>query len=1775
MEGRSATRRKDMGNTMKNELIRRLAVALLALALILCPAALAQSYTAGAMRLLHCEGTVEILDAAGSPRFIMENARFDSGETLVTGEDGVAAVGLDADRIVSLDSNSRVIFEKQGGAMKLTLAEGALLLDVQKKLDPNETLDIQTSTMTVGIRGTIVYLKEEAGAADDGVRSTLGVVEGTAELTYLNPNGVRQTVPVSAGEVATLTGVSAAEPVTDVLVKPLTPQDVPGFVTNLPDALSDMRRRVEEVINPLAEEGGSPDYPASGSWTWDDPVTLVAQSASKLYDGQPLTRPSDVLVYGLPAQCTIRVTASGSQTDAGESTNRVDKYQIYNAAGMDVTSHFTNVQEVNGRLVVDPAPLTVWTGSAEKVYDGTPLTNPEAGVTARPGYEKNTTPWRNLSYVQTTAIDAQVLLGMCGVTWVHGTNPLTGDTNEIALRAGEKLTVVLNDEGDAQSIEFKIEKLSVEEIPEEALRLYARNPEVLKQACLDAGWDPEALAERIAQLAEQDDALVSRHGLDVSDEEAGRLMVDCTDVRITVDTKITNYDDRPLGSDEAHFTPVHVPEDIVVTATGRRTEVGQSPNFYEITWGDSDPRCYRLSEELGTLTVTPSEEDPEVDDAVTLTADSASKVYDGAPLTADGFTATGLPEGYTATAVTEGSQTDAGTGENSIASYNILDAGGEDVTEQFTNVVTESGTLEVTPAGVTIATGSETKPYDGRPLTCDEAAITGLVAGETATITATGSITDVGTATNTYAIDWGETDKSNYTVTESLGTLEVTTNDVEITLTSASGSKVYDGMPLNNNSFTATGLPDGVTATAFASDVQIDVGSGPNLFHDWAIVDGDGNEVTDFFTNIHIVEGTVTVTPAEVTVTTGSESKVFDGKPLTGGGATITGLVKGESATVTATGTITDVGSAENTYAIDWGETRKENYTISESLGTLEVTPLAVSFDLGGYTAEYCGDALLPDGPSSGDATGTDMQVLTDDTERDIGVAATFSLPGGEVVLTVYGFEDAGSHTLSAQPEFTSGKAENYTFSYTNTAMTIVPMEVTIRLHDGSDLAYNGDTQLGHFSASGAGFDIGYELDGERAITWGSDRIVVNVTGGGADAGDYTLACTFAPDGGVNMGNYHFNVTGTAMTIVPAPLTVTTGTATKPYDGTPLTAPVTVTGLTEADESQVTVTATGTITDAGSVTNTYDIDWGAAKEGNYALTEELGTLRVSKRHFVVTTYADTGSSSKQTVPYKGAWYGITYSWRQEDDDGNYIPGGYSYSSSATVNEFKGTYTWSWGDVFVITVTGGGYNIGTYPSNGSVSFTAGDPSNYAFEFTNKTLTIEPAPLTVTTGSATKPYDGTPLTNGEATLTGLVNGETVTVEATGSQTEVGESSNTYKITWPSDQIAANYTIVEELGTLKVTQLVVTVTSPSVEKVYDGKPLTPSSLVVDGLPEGYYYRIAGGTLLGSQTDVGESDITIDLNGIGITREDSIPVDKGNFNIVTCLGTLKVTPATLTVTTATDSKPYDGTPLTNGGATLTGLVNGETATVEANGSQTDVGDSKNTYKITWGTAKADNYTISEDLGTLTVVASTADLSLSLPPAKTFGKPKATDEPTPAPTAAPTEAPEPEPTEAPESEPTEAPTEAPEPEPTPAPTEAPEPEPTEAPTEAPEPEPTEAPTEAPEPEPTEAPSEAPTSDTPKAPEGDPTAEAEPAAIDAPTDKPADAPKAEPAEEVQEEPAREAEDKSSKEAEEKPSKEAEDQPVKAAEDKPVKEVAEKPAETPVDDPGEIPSDDAD
>ena len=1406
-------------------------------------AAFSEDYDAATMRLLRYEGTIRIYDAAGEPRFIMENARFNNGEAMETDTASTASVSLDNTKIVTLDEESRVAFAQEDSHLRLTLEEGTMLLDVQKKLGENETLNIETSTMTVGIRGTIVFVSTEPQDGGPATVDRLGVLEGTAQLSFQEESGVKRVLDVPAGQVATLR--STDENGIDITVAEMTKEDIQGFVEEQIAASPEMKRRVELPDLPFTPEPAENMYPADGDWHYDG-VTLVAQSASKLYDGHPLTRTSDILVYSLPADFSIRVAAGGSQIDAGTSQNPISTYTIYNSAGEDVTSHFS-VETVSGTLTVEAAPLTVWTGSAEKTYDGTPLTNEEAGVRNLPKPVSASQEWRNTSLVFDTVSGSEAMLAISGEIYVHATNPLTGESIEMTLFAGQKLSVRLHNAEGRESIEFVVENMVEEDIPDAALRLLQDNPDLLAQSCEDTGWDPDLLAQRIAALPERDAAHVSVRGLQVDSDFQDAVMWDGADVRMTVDTDITNYNSHALGSAEAHFTPIYTPSSVEVTATGSQTEPGTSDNTYTLMWGAANPSNYIVSEELGTLTVLPSNAEP-----VILTAASAEKTYDGTPLSYSVFYVYGLPQGFTVRAIVNGSLTDAGTADNVISGYWILNAAGENVTAQFTNVQTVRGTLTVYPAPLTVTTGSAEKVYDGTDLSNSEARISGLVNGETASVAATGRIMKAGSAKNGYTIKWGTAKASNYSLTEKTGTLTVQPLGLlldiggseidytgqafvpEVVLTYSNGA--HAGETVSGVRTEAGGMLFAARALSVEQRYNFSLFTGEDLD---LSVSGMGTDAGTYTLSgsisfpsadascfsVSFTGETLTVLPGQLTVTTGSASKMYDGVPLTVSEATVTGAAAGDTISVTATGSLTDVGTADNTYTIDWGEANADNYLVTEALGTLTVTAndSAITLTAPSVDKPYDGTALTADTITvDGLPEGFTVQAVTSSL-TDAGTC--------ENEILSYSILDASGQDVTAF--FTN-------VSTVNGTLTVLPASLTITTGSASK-QYDG-TAL---------------TDSEVTVTGAAEGEVISVTANGSLTDVGTAVNSYAIEwGSVIPGNYIITESlGTLeISVNTSLITITSGTSDMPYRGgrTLENHDFSVDGLPDGFET--TVDITGMQWEVGESDNTI-AGYAILKDGKDVtpyftnvmlvegkLTVKKGTVRVWTED-VSKTYDGTPLSSS-TV----RWTGIYGTDNAQNGISVYCTG--SITDAGSVKDELG-YTWIYANLADM------YDVVLEPG---------------------TLTVLPAELTITTGSASKEYDGTPLTNSEATVTEAAAGDTISVTATGSLTNAGTADNTYTIDWGSAN-PSNYSIKEDLGTLTVLKRQMSVISDSSSKDYDGQPLTCDTYGVYRLVEGETIAV---NFTGQQTDIGSSENTFTI--------DWLTANPNNYSVRLEYGTLTV---------------------------------------------------------------------------------------------------------------------------------------------------------------------------------------------------------------------------------------------------------------------------------------------
>ena len=182
----------------KKIIVAALAAVVVAAIVIVCVIISNNKYLAKTMRLLRVEGTVNIEDSRGGSKSVTNNLRFQSGDALNTGADGLASVGLDDTKIVTLQNDSRAEFLKSGKKLELKLTKGALFFNVTEKLKADETFEIKTSTMTAGIRGTsgIVYFDET-----DENRESLIVTDGVVEISATNKKtGVTKTARVEAGQ---------------------------------------------------------------------------------------------------------------------------------------------------------------------------------------------------------------------------------------------------------------------------------------------------------------------------------------------------------------------------------------------------------------------------------------------------------------------------------------------------------------------------------------------------------------------------------------------------------------------------------------------------------------------------------------------------------------------------------------------------------------------------------------------------------------------------------------------------------------------------------------------------------------------------------------------------------------------------------------------------------------------------------------------------------------------------------------------------------------------------------------------------------------------------------------------------------------------------------------------------------------------------------------------------------------------------------------------------------------------------------------------------------------------------------------------------------------------------------------------------------------------------------------------------------------------------------------------------------------------------------------
>ena len=732
---------------------------------------------------------------------------------------------------------------------------------------------------------------------------------------------------------------------------------------------------------------------------------------------------------------------------------------------------------------------------------------------------------------------------------------------------------------------------------------------------------------------------------------------------------------------------------------------------------------------------------------ISIVTPDDSKLYDGAPLIAtEGAELSGLVNDETATLIVAGSRTDAGVSDNA---YRIDWSGSAKESNYFIDEET-IGTLEIAKRPVTVTAKGGEKQYDGKPLTAADTGYDiggeGLVEGHEADVALSGSRTAPGTADATVAsvaVKDGTADvTSNYDVTTANGTLTVTSRDAkyEVTLkANSSTGNVYDGTEKSAKGVvTDRFVIDDVEYAVSGYETQdpAEVAAGVytnNVSGDFKVKDPAGNDVTSEFA-VHTEDGELEILPREVTLASGSATKIYDGTALELPDVTVGGDgFVGTEASVRATGSITDIGGPiDNTIVVEPGEGFiAANYNVVYTVGKLTVTSASIDPDDPSYTGiqinnpydvQYNGQEQrwIPsvfDRNNHKLVTGTDYTVSYSQDVRNVGV----------VTVTITGI---GNYM---------GTVER--------AYNITPAPAVIRVNDSSK-AY-GEADPG-FTGAVEGL-FGDDLLGDIAYS----RTNID-----EEVGNYSDVLT-ATVGNLN-GNYTYTVEPGNFSIVPAGGNVVTIDATgltKTYDGQP----VSVVAEASVDGSALLYSVDGsTWSDANpEFTNagTYTVYVKATHDG-YEESAPVSATVVINPAPVTIAVADASKVAGVDDP---AFSGTVEGLVAEGDLGdiNYVRPGSEEAAGVYVGALTALYTQN-----------GNYRVAVL--NGTFTITAAPvtPPTPPTPPTSPTPTPLPTPGTVPPDSPIAPVV-TPIVDALQGAAEAVIGDNETPLAEPRETEIGDN------------------------------------------------------------------------------------------------------------------------------------------------------------------------------------------------------------------------------------------------------------------------------------------------------------------------------------------------------------------------------------------------------------------
>lgn len=540
---------------------------------------------------------------------------------------------------------------------------------------------------------------------------------------------------------------------------------------------------------------------------------------------------------------------------------------------------------------------------------------------------------------------------------------------------------------------------------------------------------------------------------------------------------------------------------------------------------------------------------------------------------------------------------------------------------------------------------------------------------------------------------------------------------------------------------------------------------------------------------------------------------------------------------------------------------------------------------------------------------------------------------------------------------------------------------------------YYGDTLMSAFEGGADVYGLWSAVDGSGETLRAGDIL---------PAGSYSINLIFTP---LAPGYYVDTVKNVSVSVLPRPITISSNSSTKVYDGVAISAPSAslTAGSLVADDS-LYFSNFASLTNVDTVENTFSVNpvMGTSLS-NYDITMSNGFLMVTPRPITLTSASDskifdgTPLSNEHVSVSSGSLVGVDeliFSDFASLTDAGTIENTFTYTpapgvslSNYDIRVELGTLTVTRTtidnyDIFLDTVShiydGKPYTPAVTVKNGSVvipdslyeltyvnNVNAGDSAmaivsskegaSYSLVTDTAYFSIGKRSLLFSSSSCSKPFDGQPLTC--ETIQNVIGddmleGDTYSVVFTGTQTEVGSSSNTFNVTFSNQNYVASFVF----GRLNVEVKEIELSDENLSLSdtifpYDGMAHCPSVMIsVDGM-----------TLnLGSDYVVSCSENV--RAGVRTANVTISQVAGGNYLFNDYVSHFSIDPAPVAVTgKSVYGKSYDGTLIASGEVTgLSGVLDDDSVSVSVSALYRDanVGTNKQvdlTYELIG--ADRDNY--------------------------------------------------------------------------------------------------------------------------------------------------------------------------------------------------------------------------